>query len=106
MIKFMGFVGIKQPLLSVIIISVIDLVAFWITIRKTYHLPYSENLAQNFMSTVKHVLTIGAQQQFSWVTLLYPASLALTTAGFTIMILVRRQQVAPPKHESSEVLPG
>jgi hypothetical protein len=96
----------KQPLFSVIIISIIDLVAFWITIRKTYNLPYSENLAQNFMSTAKHVLTIGAQQHFSWVTLLYPASLAVTTAGFCIMILVRRQQVAPPKHESSDILPG
>lgn len=96
----------KQPLLSVIIISIIDLVAFWITIRKTYHLPYSENLAQNIMSTAKHILTMGAQQQFSWITLLYPASLAITTVGFTIMILIRRRQVAPPKHESTELLPG
>lgn len=96
----------KQPLLSVIIISIIDLVAFWITIRKTYNLPYSENLAQNFMSTAKHALTMGAQQQFSWVTLLYPASLAITTAGFTLMILVRRKQVGLPRHESKDVLPG
>jgi hypothetical protein len=96
----------KQPLLSVITISIIDLVAFWITIRKTYKLPYSENLAQNFMSTAKHLLTIGAQQRFSWVTLLYPASLAFTTAGFCIMILVRRHQVDTPNSESNDILPG
>ena len=99
----------KQPLLSVIIISIIDLVAFWITIRKTYNMPYSENMAQNLMSTLKHVLTITAQQQYSWTTLLYPASLAVTTAGFCIMIIVRRVQVGPPapsKAETTDVLPG
>jgi hypothetical protein len=96
----------KQPLLSVIIVSIIDLVAFWITIRKTYNLPYSENLAQNLMSTGKHVLTIGAQQHYSWVTILYPVSLAFATASFCIMLLIRRSQVGAPKHESTDILPG
>lgn len=95
----------RQPLLSVILISVIDLVAFWITIRKTYRMPYSENLTQNFMSTAKHILTMGAQQHYSWTTLLYPASLAITTAAFCSMILIRRKQV-PEHREASDILPG
>lgn len=96
----------KQPLLSVVIISIIDLVAFWITIRKTYNLPYSENLPQNLMSTIKHLLTIAALRQYSWVTVLYPASLAVTTAGFCIMLLIRRSQLASPEAETSTILPG
>lgn len=96
----------KQPLLSVILISIIDLVAFWITIRKTYHLPYSENLSVSVLSTIKHGLTVAAQRQYSWVTVLYPLSLALTTAGFFIMMVIRRRQVGPPRTEATQVLPG
>ncbi|HEX3082123.1 MAG TPA: hypothetical protein VHQ86_02620 [Candidatus Saccharimonadia bacterium] len=94
------WVATKNPLLSVIIISVIDLVAFWITIRKSYHLPYSENLTQSVLSTIKHMLTIAAQQQINPVTVLYPASLAMTTAGFTVMLIIRRAQVPPPPDQA------
>ena len=88
-----------DPLLAVITISIVDLIAFWITIRKTYRLPYSENLTQNVLSTLKHILSIAAQRRYNWVTILYPLSLAITTAGFCTMILIRRSQVAPPDHK-------
>ncbi len=86
-----------NPLFSIILVSAIDLAAFIPTFRKSYHLPYSETLSQSYLSTLKHILTIVAQQQYSWVTILFPLSLAITTAIFTAMLVVRRAVVSPPR---------
>ena len=96
----------KQPLLSVIIVSAIDLVAFWITIRKTYNLPYSENLTQNILATIKHALTLAAQGQYNPTTLLYPSSLTLMNGGFCLLLIARRRHVTPPQPERSQALPS
>lgn len=84
----------KQPLLSVIIISVIDVVGFWPTFRKSFNAPHQETLSTHYLSTIKHVITIAAQQRYSLVTVLYPASLGATTALFVAMLLFRRPRVS------------
>jgi hypothetical protein len=83
----------KQPLLSVVIVSIIDVVGFWPTIRKSYNAPEQETLATHWLSTVKHCLTIAAQQRYNWTTVLYPASLAVTTGLSVIMLLVRKRNI-------------
>jgi hypothetical protein len=83
----------KQPLLAVIIVSVIDIVGFWPTIRKSYSAPQKETLSTYYLSTLKHVLTVIAQQSYNLTTVLYPASLAIMTAGFVAMLVVRKKQL-------------
>ncbi|HEY4963493.1 MAG TPA: hypothetical protein VIH90_02235 [Candidatus Saccharimonadales bacterium] len=86
----------KQPLLAVIIVSVIDIVGFWPTIRKSHSDPHKETVSTYSLSTLKHVLTVVAQQEYNLTTVLYPASLAVMTGGFVAMLIVRKKQI--PQH--------
>ncbi len=85
----------KQPLLSVILVSFIDIVAFWPTIRKSFNSPQHETLSTQLLSAVKHCISMAAQQNFTFVTLLYPGSLAVMTILFSCMLIIRRTQLKP-----------
>lgn len=84
----------KGPLVSVILISIIDMVGFWPTIRKAYSYPYDETMSTYVLSTVKHCLTVLAQQKYTLVTILYPASLAVLTGVFVVELLLRRSHIS------------
>jgi len=62
----------KQPVLSVILTSTIDLLGFAPTVRKSWNKPHSETLFTYELSTLRHGLSILALQQYSIVTWLYP----------------------------------
>lgn len=83
----------KRPLLSVILVSLIDIVAFLPTIRKSYHAPHQETLSTQVLSAVKHCITVAAQQRYTLTTVLYPGSLAIMTIFFTLMLIKRRAQL-------------
>lgn len=82
----------KQPLLSVVIVSFIDVIGFWPTIRKSFRSPEQETISTHLLSTIKHCVTIAAQQKYNLVTVLYPASLAITTGLFVLMLVVGRSK--------------
>lgn len=79
-----------NPLWSVIIITVVDAVAFAPTFRKAYVHPETENTWTYFFSGIKFVIGIMALQTFNTVTVLYPASLVLANGAFVAMVLWRR----------------
>jgi hypothetical protein len=79
-----------RPMLSVILVSFIDVVGFWPTIRKSYHAPQQETLSTHWLSTLKHCITVAAQQKYNLTTVLYPASLAITTGLFVLMLVIRK----------------
>lgn len=83
----------KGPLLSVILVSLIDVIGFYPTIRKSIKAPKEETLSTYFLSTVKHCLTIVAQERYNVVTVFYPASLALLTGLFVIMLIYQRAKL-------------
>ena len=82
----------KGPLLSVILISIIDLIGFIPTIRKTLKKPHEETLSVYAISTVKFALAILALEHYSLVTWLYPTCLATQNAVFVGVIWVRRRR--------------
>lgn len=82
-----------SPLLAVILVVGIDIAAFWPTIRKSYHQPHSENISTYALSTVKHCLTVAAQQQYNLLTVLFPLWLAIITAAFVAMLWIRRVKI-------------
>lgn len=84
---------VKQPVLSVILVSSIDLLGFVPTIRKSWNKPYSETLFTYELNAFRHGISLLALQQYSIVTWLYPGSWVLANALFSIILLVRRKQV-------------
>ncbi len=68
----------KNILWSVILATVIDLIAFAPTMRKTWHAPKSESLGSMYVDAVKHSLSIVSMNTYSLVTIIYPASVLIT----------------------------
>ncbi len=84
---------IDRPLLSAILICIIDLFAFWPTIRKSYSRPDQETLSTYWFSAIKHILTVLAQQRYTLVAILFPLNLAIVTLLFVFMLVARRKQL-------------
>ena len=83
----------NSPVLSIIIITLVDFLGFLPTIRKSYKKPYEETLIHYILAGLKFVLAILALENYTVVTWLYPASLVAANLFFTIMLLVQRKRV-------------
>lgn len=83
-----------DPLLSVILVTIIDFLGFLPTIRKSYHKPGEETLVSYVLAGLKFVLAIIALDNYSLITWLYPASLVAANVFFVIMLIVRRRKLA------------
>lgn len=83
----------KQPILSVILVSLVDMLGFVPTIRKSWDKPFSETLFTYELGAFRHGLSILALEQYSLVTWLYPVSWALANAFFSLMLIIRRRQI-------------
>lgn len=81
----------KSPLLSVIVVSIIDVLGFFPTFRKSYNRPFEETLSTHAITPIKHGLSTIALRNYSVVTVIYPLSLFISSVVFVIMLLVRRR---------------
>ncbi len=81
------------PLLSMLILSVVDMVGFIPTIRKSWNDPYSETVSLYFITTLRHMLAAVALTEYNAITLLFPISWVIANAAFTTLLLVRRKKV-------------
>ena len=81
------------PLWSVILITLIDVVAFLPTIRKSYLKPEEETASTYLMSSLKFSLSIAALEHYSLITVLYPASLVVVNFPFVLMLYLRRRSL-------------
>lgn len=68
----------KNVLWSVLLATFIDLIAFFPTMRKTWHAPKSESLGSMYADAVKHALSMFSMGTYSLVTLIYPFSVLVT----------------------------
>ncbi|MEI6690602.1 MAG: hypothetical protein WCL07_02520 [bacterium] len=84
----------KQPILSVILVSTIDLLGFVPTIRKSWNKPFSETLFSYELNSFRHGLSLFALQQYSLVTWLYPATWVVANGLFSLMLIIRRKQLS------------
>ncbi|HSX15287.1 MAG TPA: hypothetical protein VLF40_00685 [Candidatus Saccharimonadales bacterium] len=81
----------KNPLWSVIIITITDAVAFAPTFRKAFHHPETEHAWTYSLSGLKFIVSLFALQSFTWTTALYPASLVLANYAFVALLVWRKQ---------------
>lgn len=85
----------KQPVLSVIILSMADILGFIPTIRKSWKKPYEETLFSYQMNTFRFILALIALETYTIVTILYPLTWVIANGLFSIFLIVRRKQVKP-----------
>lgn len=84
---------IDQPVLSIILLSTIDMLGFAPTVRKSWNKPYSETLSLYTITTFRHGLSILALANYNIITLLFPSTWVIANALFSIMLIIRRRKV-------------
>jgi hypothetical protein len=92
----------RDVTLSVVVLTILDIVAFLPTFRKTYVRPYEETLSAYVIGTFRFVLQIAALQSLNLVTVIYPVSVILLNLTFIPTVLWRRHILAKRLQESSE----
>lgn len=83
----------RSPLAAIILITIIDMLGFIPTFRKSYFRPHEETAFTYSMSGIKFIFGIAALRELSLVTVLYPASLVFTNGAFVLMVYIRREQL-------------
>lgn len=88
--------------LAVILASIISLLGFVPTIRKTWDGAHEETVITFALNSLKFFIALFALQSVSVVTVLYPVLMFVTNAGFAIYLLVRRAQYSKLKHKKKK----
>ncbi len=96
LVSIVVYIFLHQPLLSVILISIIDFMGFLPTLRKAYHEPHSETLSMFILFVLSGVFSMLAMQEYSLTTMFYPCTLMLINTIGSGMIWMRRRTISPP----------
>lgn len=82
-----------QPPMSLVLISAVGVIGFIPTVRKSMNKPHQETVSAYIFITLKYVFAIAALERFSFITLVFPATLGIMNGFFVSILLVRRRQL-------------
>lgn len=82
-----------QPVLSVILVVLTDILGFAPTLRKSWNKPYSETLFTWWVAAFRHGLGVIALEEFNLLTLLYPMAWTAANIIFCLILILRRRQI-------------
>ena len=85
------YLFLHDALLSIILVTIIDLIAFLPTFRKTWDDPASETASTHLMSGASNALAIGALARFSVTTTLYLATIMCIDFALGFLVLMRKK---------------
>lgn len=88
------WVATKDPLGSVILITIADLIGFIPTLRKSMTKPHEETASSYLIGSLKWLLSVFALGSFTLTTALYPATMTVANTALVGMLIYRRRQTA------------
>ena len=83
----------SDPLLAVVIVTVVDAIVFAPTYRKAYLRPQEETESLFVLSVIKYLISVFALGTLNLTTALFPISLVLTNGALVILLSLRRRQL-------------
>ena len=83
----------RQPVLSVVLLSLTDILGFIPTLRKSWNKPYTETLFSYGLNTLRFALSIYALQRYTIITSLYPLTWVVANGLFSLTLVIRRKQL-------------
>jgi hypothetical protein len=93
----LGAIGLwiftKNPVFSVILVTLSDAFVFFPTIRKGYYKPQEDKSMLWALTAIKWLISIIALNSYSLTTLLYPAYLTIFPGLFSIMLAWRSRKL-------------
>lgn len=81
----------KQPLVSAVLITCVDLLGFVPTIRKAWKAPDSETPIFYCINSLRFVFAIAALRQLSTINAIYPITWLVANGLFAVVLFVRRK---------------
>lgn len=84
----------SDPVWAVAILTVVDILGFGPTVRKSYSAPHSESLQFFGLFAIRNSLVILALESYSVTTVLFPAAIAAACLLLIVLVAVRRRQLA------------
>jgi len=87
------WIFVKNPVVSIILVTLIDVLGFVPTWRKTLNHPTEETLSSYVMSFSKHSLSIVALNNISILTALYPAAVGMANGMMIVTIKLGRRKL-------------
>lgn len=84
----------KDPVWSVILLTVIDVIGYYPTFRKSWHDPYNESALSFAIWTLQWVLALMAMAHYNITTALYPAAIVIMNTAVVFTLLWRRKVLA------------
>lgn len=85
------WIGTDEPLLAVILVTVIDALGFLPTFRKAYRRPHTETVSAFAIAIVKWIPGVAALETLTITTWLYPASIITLNSLFIAIVMARRR---------------
>lgn len=87
---------LDNPLLAVILVSIIDVIGYLPSFRKTYYEPWSETQNSWIGFTVANILAILALSQYNLLTLSYILAITACNVVMAVICILRRPFVKKP----------
>ncbi len=84
---------VDQPIVSMILVVIADLLAFVPTVRKSWHKPQTETLSLYITNTLRFLLALMAIKEYTILSSLWPASWVIANGLFSIMLIYRRKNI-------------
>lgn len=82
-----------QPIISIILVIIADMLAFIPTVRKSWHKPYSETLSLYITNSIRFFLALAAVETYTFLSASWIVTWAVGNALFSIMLVIRRKRV-------------
>jgi len=82
----------KQPVVSVLMLCLVDSLGFVPTVRKSWDKPYTETLSTFAINVIRFILSVIALSDYNFVSTFYPAYWILANFLFCLMLIIRRKQ--------------
>jgi hypothetical protein len=86
---------INQPIISIILVIIADILAFAPTVRKSWYKPHTETLSLYVTNTVRFFLSFAAIETYTFLSSSWIVVWMVVNALFSIMLIARRKQVKP-----------
>lgn len=84
----------SEPLISVLIVCIIEVVAFIPALRKGYNKPFEETLFTYIINIIRFTLGIISLNTFSAVTVLFPATVLFVNIIFVSTLAYKRKTIS------------
>ena len=87
---------LDQPLISVIMVSMIDVIGYIPSFRKSYQEPWSETLISWILFSASNIFAILALEEYNLLTVTYLAAITSANIALFLLCFFRRKFVPKP----------